>query len=100
VRGVGAWVEGANLPAVGSPVLSRKNDLAMLGRVIWHEGKKAGIAFDGELEPDEVMRHIPSPKPMRTLDFRRPGLRGKLTPGERKVAEDWIFGKPHPQFSE
>ena len=96
----GALVEGAGLPDVGAPVVFRKNDLTMFGRVVWHDGTKAGIAFDGELSPDMVLRHVPSPKPQAKLDFRRPGLRGQLSAGERKVAEDWIFGTPHPQLGE
>jgi hypothetical protein len=97
----GALVEGRGLPAVDAVVLFRKNELALPGRVVWHEGLKAGIAFDRELPKDDVLRHVPTPRPRAKLDFRRPGLRsGELTPGERRIAEDWIFGSPHPRLGD
>lgn len=97
----GALVEGKSLPEVGTVVLFRKNELALPGRVVWHEGKKAGIAFASELPRKEVLRHVPTPQPRAKLDFRRPGLRNAaLTAGERRVAEEWIFGPPHPQLGE
>ena len=93
----GALVEGKSLPDVGTVVLFRKNELALPGRVVWTEGAKAGIAFDSELPKEDVLRHVPLPRPRQKLDFRRPGVRsGELTPGERRIAEDWIFGTPHP----
>lgn len=97
----GALVEGKGLPEVGTVVLFRKNELALPGRVVWHEGVKAGIAFDSELPKEDVMRHVPAPRPRTKLDFRRPGLRSAaLTAGERRIAEDWIFGPPHPQLGD
>lgn len=97
----GALVEGRDLPPVGAVVLFRKNELVLPGRVVWHEGLKAGIAFDSKLSKDDVLRHVPSPRPRTKLDFRRPGLRtGSLSPGERRIAEDWIFGSPHPQLGD
>ena len=91
----GALVEGDRLPSVGSGVVFRKNDLCLAGQVAWITGKRAGIAFTTMLDPEEVMRHIPSPRPKSKLDFRRPRIKaGDLSPGERKIAEDWIWGKP------
>ena len=91
----GALVEGDRLPSVGSPVLFRKNELNLAGHVAWISGRRAGIAFDAMLEPDSVLRHVPSPRPKAKFDFRRPRLKAAdLSPGERKMAEDWIWGKP------
>ena len=93
----GALVEGDRLPSVGSEVLFRKNELNLAGRVAWVTGSRAGIAFDAMLDPDAVMRHVPSPRPQAKLDFRRPRIKaGELSLGERKIAEDWIWGKPIP----
>lgn len=97
----GALVEANSLPGVGTVVLFRKNELALPGRVVWTEGAKAGIAFDSALPKEDVLRHVPTPRPRQKLDFRRPGLRsGELTAGERKIAEDWIFGTPHPRVGD
>lgn len=95
----GALVEGDRLPSVGSEVLFRKNDLSLSGHVAWITGKRAGIAFESMLDPEEVMRHVPVPRPQAKLDFRRPRIKaGELSPGERKIAEDWIWGKPIPSI--
>ncbi len=91
----GALVEGSKLPAVDSPVIFRRNELALVGRVAWVTAGRAGIAFDDRLEPKTVLRHVPKTKPQAKLDFRRPRLRaGELSPGERKIGEDWIWGDP------
>ena len=91
----GALVEAEQLPAVGSHVVFRKKELNLAGRIAWITANRAGIAFDAKLDPDAVMRHVPPAKPMTKLEFRRPRLRATdLSPGERKVAQDWIWGTP------
>ena len=91
----GALVEGDALPAVDSDVVFRKNELQLMGRVAWVTGRRAGIAFETMLDPESVMRHVPKPRPQAKLDFRRPRIKEtRLSHGERKIAEDWIFGKP------
>jgi hypothetical protein len=76
----GALVEGDGLPAIGQPVKFRKGE---------------------PLDPDSVLRHVPAPRPKMAAEHRRPRLRGQeLTPGERKIAEDWIFGSPLPQVGD
>ena len=91
----GALIEGDQLPGVGSDVLFHKNELHLSGHVAWMAGRRAGVAFDAMLDPDAVMRHIPNPRPRAKLDFRRPRIKsGALPAGERKVAEDWIWGTP------
>ncbi len=97
----GALVEAGALPPVGTRVHFRKGELALSGHVAWEAGARAGIAFDNPLEPEAVLRHVPQPRPRQLVDHRRPRLRGQeLTPGERKVAEDWIFGTPLPRIGE
>lgn len=93
----GALVECDQLPSVGSMVLFRKKELNLPGRVAWVTGCRAGIAFDSNLDPEAVLRHVPPARPQAKLDYRRPPLKGRgLSPGERKIAEDWIWGKPIP----
>ncbi len=91
----GALVESDDLPDVNSPVIFRKKELKLAGRVAWVTGGRAGIAFDAKLDPEAVLRHVPANKPLPKLDFRRPRiLAGDLTSGERKIAQDWIWGDP------
>ena len=97
----GALVEAGSLPPVGTRVRFRKGELALSGHVAWEAGTRAGIAFDHPLDPESVLRHVPEPRPRQFLEYRRPRLRGQeLTPGERKVAEDWIFGTPLPRIGD
>ncbi|MEO8619117.1 MAG: PilZ domain-containing protein [Sphingomicrobium sp.] len=97
----GALVEAELLPPVGTIVKFRKGDLNLPARVAWVEDGRAGVAFDSILDTESVMRHIPVPAPPRKLDFRRPPIKAhQLSAGERKVAEDWIFGKPSPGIAD
>lgn len=97
----GALVEAELLPQVGAVVWFRKGELNLPARVAWVEDGRAGVAFDSILDTESVMRHIPVPTPPRKLDFRRPPIKARqLTAGERKVAEDWIFGKPSPGIAD
>lgn len=97
----GALVEGEGLPAIGQEVKFRKGDLYLSGNVAWRAGNRCGIAFDQPLDPESVLRHVPAPRPRMAAEHRRPRLRGQqLTPGERKIAEDWIFGSPLPHIGD
>lgn len=97
----GALVEGSALPAVDSPVVFRKKELVLAGRVAWVTGGRAGIAFDAKLDPEAVLRHVPKRRPQAKFDFRRPGIKaGDLSPGERKIAQDWIWGDPIQNHSD
>lgn len=97
----GALIEADDLPIEGTCVLFRKNELAVPGYVAWVKGRRAGIAFDHNLDPETVLRHIPNPRPRAKLDFKRPGLAPRrLTPEERKIGEDWIWGKPLPSLGD
>lgn len=97
----GALVEAAQLPTVGSAVVFRKKELNLAGRVAWINTGRAGIAFDTRLDPEAVMRHVPRSKPQPKLDFRRPRITtSTLSPGERQLAKDWIWGDPLPNRSD
>lgn len=94
----GALVRGKALPPAGAVVRFRKGELDLPARVAWVERDRAGIAFDAPLDPEAVMRHVPraAPRAGSAADFRRPGLRCEMSEGERKLAEQWIFGRPNP----
>ena len=97
----GALVEGLGLPGIGAKVTFLKGELRASGTVAWSAGSRAGIAFDSTLDPEAVLHHVPKPRARMTTDHRRPRLRGQeLTPGERKIAEEWIFGTPFPKIGD
>jgi hypothetical protein len=92
----GALVEGDKLPVEGASILFRKGDLSVPGKVAWAKTRHAGISFSCKLAPEQVMRHIPAPKPRVRPDFRRPGLKNhSLTNEERIFGERWLWGVQH-----
>jgi hypothetical protein len=64
--------------------------------VVWVQGRFAGVAFDQQLRPEEVLRNIPSLRPKAKLELKRPGFTTRpLTDYERKMLETWL-GLPPP----
>ena len=93
----GALIEGETLPPEGAITVFERNELRVPGRVVWVHERYAGIAFDERLNPDEVLRHVPAPKPktQQQVDFRRPGLACRpLSSYERKMLERWMTASP------
>jgi PilZ domain len=87
----GALIEGERLPLEGTTTFFRRNELRLKSRIIWVQGRFAGVAFARPLKPEEVLRHIPSPRQKVNPDFRRPGLACRpLTQDERKMVERWM----------
>lgn len=84
----GALIEGEHLPAVGSCVILRRNELQVNGSIVWSNGRHAGLAFRAPIEPEEVLRTIRPPQPKPTPNFRRPGLREhQLSPQEEMLVK-------------
>ena len=73
----GALVEGDKLPVEGASLLFRKGDLSMPGSVAWVNGRQAGINFAQKLNPEQLLRHVPTPKPRVAASFRRPGFKAE-----------------------
>lgn len=97
----GALIQGSNLPAMGSQVVLKRNELAEPGRIVWGDGKHAGIAFTSKLAPEQVLRHVPMPQPKVRPDFRRPGLACRdLTPQERRLVESWVMPPDYVRLGE
>jgi hypothetical protein len=97
----GALVEGERLPPEGSTSFFQRNELRLKSRVIWVQGRYAGVAFARPLKPEEVLRNIPQPRPKAQLDFRRPGLACRpLTAYERKMLERWMTTSPVAKLGE
>ena len=93
----GALIEGDRLPLEGSTTFFQRNDLRLRSRIVWVEGKYAGVAFDEPLDPEQVLRNIPAPKARPKPDFKRPGLAGRpLSAYERKMLERWMTALPVP----
>ena len=91
----GALIEGERLPLEGTTTFFQRNELRLKSRVIWVEGRYAGVAFARTLKPEEVLRHVPQPRQLIAGDFRRPGLSCRpLTADERKMIEKWMVSSP------
>ena len=87
----GALIEGDRLPVEGSESYFKRNELRLKSRIVWVHGKYAGVAFETPLKREEVLRHIPTPRPKAQGDFRRPGLNSRpLTQYERTMLSKWI----------
>jgi hypothetical protein len=86
----GALIEGANLPRTGTTTQFRRNGLTIDGRIVWVEGRFAGLAFDRDLGREELLRQVPQPKQRFAQQFRRPGLASQpLSEADRKMLELW-----------
>jgi hypothetical protein len=92
----GALVEGDRIPEEGSALVFRKNDLAVGGKVAWVSERRAGISFDTKLEPETVLRHIPSPRHRIEPSFKRPALTGRMSEEERRWCETFLWDRPLP----
>lgn len=89
----GALVEGESLPIEGASILFRKGDLSMAGVVAWVKGCQAGINFAQKLNPEQLLRHVPAPRPRVTPTFRRPGL-SKFADSEQGYGDSWHWRFP------
>ena len=88
----GALVESDSLPIEGTSVHFVRNELNAQGRVVWVNGCYAGIAFDSKLEPSEVLRHVPAPRPKLQARYWRPGFAAReMTSEQQRLAESWIW---------
>ena len=76
----GALVEGSSLPPEGSTAVFQRNALRIQSRVVWVEGKYAGVAFDRRLDREELLREVPKPRQKFEPQFRRPGLASRPHP--------------------
>jgi hypothetical protein len=92
----GALVEGDRIPEQGSTLVFHKKDLAVAGKIAWVSDRRAGIAFDTQLAPETVLRHIPAPKHRMEPSFKRPGFTERLSDAERRWCESFIWDRPLP----
>lgn len=86
----GALIEGQHLPLEGSNTRFTRNELSVSGRIIWVEGRYAGVAFDRRLEREEMLRQVPQPRQRVEAKFRRPGLTSSpLSEADRQMIQMW-----------
>jgi hypothetical protein len=89
------------LPLEGTTTFFERNELRLKSRVIWVQGRYAGIAFARTLRQEEVLRHVPQPRQLVQGDFRRPGLACRpLTAHERTMIEKWMVASPQGELGE
>jgi hypothetical protein len=97
----GVLIEGECLPPEGSTTYFERKDLRVKSRIAWVHGRYAGVAFDQRLKTEDVLRHVPKPRPRAKLDFRRPGLACRpLSEDERQMIERWLATAPVPRPGE
>ncbi len=88
----GALIEGDGLPAEGSEVLFRRNEISVGSRIAWVHGRQAGVAFRTAIHQEDVLRNIPKPRYRAQPSFKRPALAcRKLTDEERRLAASWAW---------
>lgn len=86
----GALIEGSELPAEGARTTFRRKELTVTGRIVWVEGRYAGVAFDRRLDREELLRQVPKPRERVEQQFRRPGLSSQpLSEADRKMVQMW-----------
>jgi hypothetical protein len=92
----GALIEGDDLPPEDSVTFFERNELRLKSRVVWVQGRFAGVAFARPLKQSEVLRNVPQPRQSIRPEFRRPGLACRpLTDEERSMVERWMTQSPH-----
>lgn len=97
----GALIESEDLPPEESEAYFARNQLRVKSRVVWVQGRYAGVAFARALKPEEVLRNIPKPRAENKLDFRRPGLACRpLSDYERRMLERWMTASPMGELGE
>jgi PilZ domain len=89
----GALVEGDMLPVEGASILFRKGDLSMVGTVAWVKGRQAGVSFAQKLDPEQLLRHVPAPRPRVAPAVRRPVLK-KFTDSDQSFGDAWHWRFP------
>ena len=92
----GALIEGENLPVEGAELLFRKAELSLPARIAWVDANRAGVAFGEPLRPEQLLRHVPKPRPraQASPEYRRPGFGARpLTEDERNLAWAWSKGR-------
>lgn len=91
----GALIEADHLPMEGTTTIFKRNELRLKSRVVWVQGRYAGVAFEEPLNPEQVLRNVPRPKPRTQVDFKRPGFACRpLSSYERRMIESWMTSLP------
>jgi hypothetical protein len=87
----GALIEGRELPLEGTTTKFHRKELTVEGKIVWVEGRYAGMSFDRALAPDELLQHVPKPRQRVESQFRRPGLTcAPLSEADRKMVQMWM----------
>ncbi|HEX5237468.1 MAG TPA: PilZ domain-containing protein [Sphingomicrobium sp.] len=97
----GALIESDSLPSEGSAVVFERGELRLKGRLVWVEGRYAGVAFNQPIKAEQVLRNIPQAKSKLKPEFRRPGLVCRpLSAYERRMLERWMTASPMGELGE
>ena len=92
----GALIEGDKLPLEGTVAIFERQELRSRCRIVWLQGRSAGLAFEEPLKAEQVLRHVPAPRAKVQTEFRRPGLACRpLSDRERQMVERWMSNSPN-----
>lgn len=87
----GVLIEADQLPTEGAIATFKRNGVSVKSTVVWVEGRFAGVKFDRPLSSENVLRHVPRPRVLQPVVFRRPGIACRpLTVLERKLVAQWM----------
>jgi hypothetical protein len=93
----GAQVSGNHGLSPGDRIVFHKGELAIPGRIAWTEGRRAGVAFDINLDPATVLRHVSEPKVREEKVYKRPGFHGPMSDQERRYGAT-VWDAPLPSI--
>ncbi len=95
VSSYGTRVEGADLPPRGTAVVLRRGAFEAFGQVVWAGENAVGIAFDEQLEEEELMARLRGiAQPEQTAPYRRGGFGRELDPPRLSTGDGWLRSLP------
>jgi PilZ domain-containing protein len=59
----GAMIEGDNLPPPGASVVLQRRGFEAFARMIWADGRRAGLAFEQPLTEAQLLAQVTPPPP-------------------------------------
>ena len=86
---MGALVECREVPPVGTEVVFVRGKIAVPARVAWAGSNRVGLEFHFAIDEQEVLVQLSRGPAAKPESFRRPGLGGRLSADEHKLAKAW-----------
>lgn len=95
VSSYGARVEGDDLPPRGTAVVLRRGAFEMFGQIVWAGERAIGIAFDEQVEEEELLVRLRGlAEPEQPAPYRRGGFGRELDPPRLSTGDGWLRSLP------